>query len=99
MLHVSQQDLADAEVVGRAGVRAALEDRTASMISLRPLNSDRPTEVIPLASAAGGERVMPEEFLDGSPHAVSHKFLNYIRPLVGDLIDYAVPLSTQRQSS
>jgi ATP-dependent phosphofructokinase / diphosphate-dependent phosphofructokinase len=99
MLHVSQQDLVDAELVGRAGVRAALEDRKGTMISLRPLGNDGPTEVIPLSSAAGGERTMPEEFLDGSPHAVSQKFLSYIRPLVGDLIDYAVPLTTQRQTS
>ena len=99
MLHVSRQDLHDAEWVGRAGVRAALEDRKGSMIALRPLSSDRPTEAIPLSSAAGGERAMPEEFLDGSAHAVSQKFLDYIRPLVGDLMDYAVPLTTQRQSS
>jgi len=96
MLHVSQQDLADAELVGRAAVRAALDNRTRLVISLNPLSSEVPTEVV---EPTEGHRPMPPDFLDGSPRAVSQKFLSYIRPLVGDLIDYAVPLTSQRQSS
>lgn len=92
MLHVAQQDRLDAELVGRAGVRAAVERRHGHMVALRPLDARDATEIIPLVRAAGGERLVPDEWLDRSDTAVAPPFLQYVRPLVGELIDYPVPL-------
>jgi 6-phosphofructokinase len=95
-LHLSKQDFRDAETVGRAGVPAAIERRGGNMVSLRPLNETVATQLVPLSQCAG-ERVMPAQWLAESDAGVSEDFLNYVRPLVGDLIDYAVPLKDQRQ--
>jgi hypothetical protein len=92
MLHVSEQDRRDAEIVGRAGVRAALEQRHGHMVALRPIGDAQATEIIPLSRAAGGERVVPAAWLTDADTAVAQPFLDYVRPLVGPLIDYAVPL-------
>jgi hypothetical protein len=50
---------------------------------------------VPLADVAG-ERQVPGEWLAG-PEAggVTPGFIEYARPLVGDLIDYPVPLKDQ----
>jgi 6-phosphofructokinase 1 len=92
ILHVSAQDRRDAEIVGRAGVRAAVDGRHAHMVSLRPLGEAEATQIIPLSRAAGGERAVPAEWLDDSDTAVAPAFVEYVRPLVGSLIDYPVPL-------
>jgi 6-phosphofructokinase 1 len=99
MLHLSKQDLADAELVGRAGVRGAVEGRHAHEVSLRPLgapNSEPGYEFVPLASAAG-ERPVPSAWL-ANPEAggVTSEFVRYARPIVGDLVDYPIPLSDNR---
>jgi 6-phosphofructokinase 1 len=99
LLHVSNQDLADAELVGRAGVRGAIEGRHAHAVALRPLgiaNSEPGYAFVPLALAAG-ERAIPAEWL-AEPEAggVSNEFLRHARPIVGDLVDYALPLSENR---
>jgi 6-phosphofructokinase 1 len=96
MLHVSEQDRRDAELVGRAGVRAAMAGRHSHMIALRPLGAGGDGyDVVPLSQAAGGERRVPAEWLDDSATAVNSAFIDYVRPLVGELVDYAVPLKDQ----
>lgn len=91
-LHVSEQDRRDAEWVGRAAVRAAAEGRSGEMVALRPLDAaGEPHAMVPL-SAAAGERRVPAEWMDDSDTAVTDAFLRYARRIVGDLIDYAVPL-------
>ena len=94
MLHVSQQDLADAELVGRAGVRGAIERRHAQAVSLCPLSSaeSQPYRFVPLAHAAG-ERSIPAGWLSGDETAVSSDFIRYARPIVGELLSYSVPLA------
>ncbi len=92
-LHLSEQDLVDAELVGRVGVRAALEGRHAHWITLKPIDSEAKYAIVPLKNCAGGDRVVPQDWLahprDGG---VSAKFVDYVRPIVGKLIDYAIPL-------
>jgi len=92
MLHASEQDRRDAEIVGRAGVRAALERRHGHMVALRACDDPEATEIIPLSRAAGGERVVPREWMNDSDTAVAAPFVEYVRPLVGPLVEYAVPL-------
>ena len=96
MHHVSPVDRDDAEQVGRAAVRAALGGERAVMITLRPLGqAGESCGVVPLADVAG-ERPVPREWL-AKPEAggVSPAFVEYARPLVGDLIDYPLPLKDQ----
>jgi 6-phosphofructokinase len=96
-LHLSKQDFRDAENVGRAGVRAAIERRSGCMVSLRPLSEshESPTQLVPLAECAD-ERLVPAHWLTNTDLAVSEDFINYVRPLVGELVDYAVPLKDRR---
>ena len=95
MLHVARQDLADAELVGRAGVRGALDGRHAQAVSLRPLDSEAAAcEFVPLGHAAG-ERRIPAEWLTGGDLPVSGEFVRYAGRIVGDLIPYALPLSAR----
>ena len=89
MLHASEQDQHDAEQVGRVAARAAANGETGKMVSLRPL-PESDCDLVPL-SAAAGERPVPAEWLDDSDLGVTDAFLNYVRPLVGELIDYDVP--------
>ena len=102
MVHVAVQDVKDAELVGRAAVRAAMEGRDGHMISLLPVNASQNGngngharegyEAVAIAGA-GGERPLPIEWLDGSPLSVGRKFIDYARPLVGPLMNHAQPLS------
>jgi 6-phosphofructokinase 1 len=93
-LHLSKQDFRDADAVGRAGVRAAIERRGGEMIALRPLNDPLATQLVPLSQCVG-ERTVPDHWLSADDEGVSPEFVNYVRPLVGDLVDYAVPLKDQ----
>ena len=94
MAHVSLQDQEDAELVGRAGVRALAAGETDKMVALRPLQD--PGEVgynmVPLSTVAGVERLLPEAWLTNSSLAVGQDFLNYLRPLVGELYQYTPAL-------
>jgi ATP-dependent phosphofructokinase / diphosphate-dependent phosphofructokinase len=133
MLHVSEQDRADAELVGREGVRAALAGATAQMVALRPLHDLRaiqfpahagscaagsaasasqygptgagmdecPTlstngcELVPLSHVAGGERTVPPQWArELCASGYSNEFVDYARPIVGELISYPPPLMT-----
>jgi ATP-dependent phosphofructokinase / diphosphate-dependent phosphofructokinase len=99
MRHVSQQDLADAELVGRAGVRGAIEGRHAQAVSLLPLDSGAATySFIPLDHAAGERRMPPEWLIDGDL-PVSTDFVRYAGRIVGDLVPCALPLSAQPKAT
>lgn len=97
-LHVSMVDRADAEAVGRAAVRAAVERQTGMMASLLPLadSDDRPRcELVPLERVQG-ERAFPAEWIEPGNTSLAPAFVRYARRLVGDLVPYAVPLKDQR---
>jgi 6-phosphofructokinase 1 len=90
MAHVSQQDQEDAELVGRAGVRALAAGETDKMVALTPL--DDPGELgyrlVPLSAVGGVERLLPMAWLTNGPLAVGPAFQDYLRPLVGELYEY-----------
>jgi 6-phosphofructokinase len=91
---VSAQDRSDAELVGREGVRALVAGETDKMVSLRPLAEGKEAfELIPLAKAASGERVIPEHWLSDGPLAVTDAFQDYVHPLMGELISYPPALT------
>jgi 6-phosphofructokinase len=90
----SEQDLSDANLVGREGVRALVAGETDKMVSLLPLSA-RPhtTQLVPLEAVAAGERTIPDEWLSKDANATTKDFADYVRPLVGDLISYPAALT------
>ena len=62
------------------------------MIALRPLGDAEPYAIITLGDAAGGERAVPAEWLDDGDMTVTQAFIDYVRPIVGPLVEYDVPL-------
>jgi 6-phosphofructokinase 1 len=90
MYHVSERDRSDAEIAGREAVRAAMAGETGKMVALRDGNN---FELVPLEKVRGRDRHMPAEYLEDSDIGVSGKFLEYVRPLVGELLEYSAPLA------
>jgi 6-phosphofructokinase len=92
---VSPQDMADAELVGREGVRALLAGATDQMVSLLPIDKQQnpASHLVPLSDAAGPSRSIPASWIDSQALAVTDSFRSYLRPLVGDLTYYPPPLS------
>lgn len=96
---VSAQDQKDAELVGRAAVKALRAGETGKMVALRSLD-DPDAEgynLVPLSATAGVERTIPNEWLTDGPLAVTDAFCRYLRPLVGELFEYspALPVGLQ----
>jgi 6-phosphofructokinase 1 len=93
MHHVSPQDLADAEVVGRAAVRALLAGEADKMVSLLPIRGSPGDghRLVPLTQVAGVERTMPPEWLADRAIPVTQSFFDYVRPLIGELLSYGSP--------
>ncbi|HSU20225.1 MAG TPA: diphosphate--fructose-6-phosphate 1-phosphotransferase, partial [Acidobacteriaceae bacterium] len=95
MAYRSPQDVKDAELVGRAAVRALLAGETGQMIALEPIAASRPdsTRLIPLSEAGGSQRRIPTEWLSGEMLGVTDQFRDYIKPLIGELSYYRNSLS------
>lgn len=86
MAHIAPQDLIDAELVGREGVRALLAGYSGCMVSLSPLHHGRAdTTLVSLLQAGGPRRAVPTDWL--SPHnlAMTEEFRSYLQPLTGEL--------------
>jgi 6-phosphofructokinase 1 len=100
-LHVSPVDRADAERVGRSAVQAAIERRTAHMVALSPLDDSTDEEprceLVPV-SQTGGERRFPAGWITDDEHniPIAPAFVRYARRIVGELVDYPVPLNEKR---
>jgi ATP-dependent phosphofructokinase / diphosphate-dependent phosphofructokinase len=90
MTQVSAQDQKDAELVGRAGVRALAAGETEKMVSLLPLGAENGYELVPLSEVADAERPLPAEWILDAPIPVSDEFFEYAKPLVGELTPYFV---------
>jgi ATP-dependent phosphofructokinase / diphosphate-dependent phosphofructokinase len=90
MALVSEQDRKDAELVGRAGVRALARGETEKMVSLLPIASpgECGVELVPFAKVAETERPLPAEWISNAAIPVGEGFLEYARPLVGELTPY-----------
>lgn len=92
MAHVSTQDQKDAELVGRAGVRALAAGETEKMVSLLPLENPDTCgyALVPLSTVAEVERPLPAEWIRDAAIPIGDRFFRYVRPLVGDLVPYFV---------
>lgn len=98
MLHASAQDRKDAEFVGRAAVQALLAGETNKMVSLLPLPATD-YALVPLSSVAGVERTLPDEWMRDGDIPVTEGFLQYLRPLIGELTQYHSPFTFSKDVS
>ncbi len=96
MLHVSEQDRRDADLVGRAGVRALTADQTGKMVALTSLkDSGGPGYIlVPLGEVAGRERPIPRQWIADGLSTLSPPLREYLKPLMGELPTYITPFET-----
>lgn len=84
-------DADEAYKVGRRAVQMAVSGRSGFMVTIVRRSSD-PYKAsfgnIPLKDVAVRNKKMPDEFLSASGNDVTPAFLDYIRPLVGELPSY-----------
>jgi hypothetical protein len=89
--------LADAELVGRMGVRGIVQGLRDQAVSLLPLSETGSKEdgcgFVPLSMMAG-ERKLPPSWITDEEVGVSEAFIQYARLIVGELLPYARPLAT-----
>ncbi len=84
-------DQLEAYAAGQDAVRLALEGETGHMVTIERLSND-PYEStfgkIALHEVAVKAKPMPREFFNEAGNFVSPAFLDYIRPLIGDLPEF-----------
>ena len=83
---VSRTDAKEAELVGRAAVRYAVEGHTDQMVTLMREPGKRyhcTTGLASLERVAGQVKTMTNEYYDPSKSFVTDKFISYARPLIG----------------
>ncbi len=89
---ISPPDLDEAFACGRRAVELAAEGTSGVMVNL-VRESSQPYRwslgTVPLADVAVRAKPMPDEFIAPSGTDVTPAFLDYVRPLVGPLPDYA----------
>ena len=82
---VSQQDLLEAEMVGREAVKAALNGISGKMIGIER-TSNGPYNYrffyVELSEISGKERKLPSDFWDDENFMPTEKFKNYLLPLL-----------------
>ncbi len=87
MACVSDTDAQEANLVGQAAVRYAIEGHSDSMVSLVRLPGRKyqcDTGLAPLGEVAGKVRAMPPEYLGDSAGQVTREYLEYASPLIGE---------------
>lgn len=88
----SDVDLREAEELGRAGVRFALEGHTGEMVTLiRKSDAPYRTEItcVELRQVAGQDKNLDRAYITPERNFIRREYLNYILPLIGALPRYA----------
>lgn len=86
-----QRDIDEAYMCGQAAVELAKQGKTGLMVTLERASSDPykcTTGTASLADVAVRAKPMPDEYLSADGSFVTEAFLDYIRPLVGELPSY-----------
>ncbi len=86
-------DFQEAFSCGKEAVRLALKGHGGVMVTMQRMNKPRQAYkigfgAIPLKDVANHERPMPDEFIAASGLDVTPAFLNYLRPLIGEMPEY-----------
>lgn len=89
-----KQDITNAYACGREAVRLALAGEGGVMVTIeRTSKPGDPLEIehgtVPLSEVANHERPMPANFFTKDGMNVSRKFLDYAKPLIGEVPEYA----------
>lgn len=89
-LHVAPQDRIDAELVGREAYRALMDGEDEKMVALTPLRQGEEAGfvLVPFEKVTGPERTIPREWTANGPLPINERFTEYLRPLVGELLEY-----------
>jgi len=85
---VSEVDRAESWKCGAAAVRAAVEGRSGEMVAIRRMPGDgyeSETFLTPLERVARKERKFPREWMNEERNDVKEEFLEWARPLIGDV--------------
>ena len=83
---VSRTDADEAEMVGRAAVRHAMDGHSDEMVMIERTPGARyasTTGLAPLEAVAGRVKTLPDSFLNTAAGLTTDAFLDYLRPLVG----------------
>ena len=84
----SERDVDEAEEVGRAAVRAALDGATGVMVGIKRVPGEEyavATDLIDVERVRLIERLLPDEFINEAGNGVTQTFKDWAAPLVGDL--------------
>jgi 6-phosphofructokinase 1 len=89
ILAASQADLEEAYLAGKMAVQYALEEQSGCMVSL-VRESDDPyvctTGLSPLDKIANAKKLVTPDFINAEGNSVNDKFIQYVKPLAGELI-------------
>ncbi len=88
----SQQDLDEAYNCGAKAVELAAAGETGVMVAMqRGAGSEYVCEYVtaPLSEVAVNAKPMPDEYINAEGNFVTEAFLDYLKPLVGDMPHYA----------
>jgi 6-phosphofructokinase 1 len=90
MLHVSPQDKMDAELVGRTAYEALQAGHDEQMVALMPLlpGEGASIKLVPLESVSGPDRAIPKDWIGKGNPPLNEKFVEYLRPMIGELLEY-----------
>ena len=90
--HVSDRDKQDAMLVGQEAVRALLAGATGQMVALRSIRDpySRAFGLTSLADVARASRSIPPKWLSRDGSTVTREFVEYVKPIVGELSHYDV---------
>ena len=86
-----QLDIDEAFMCGQKAVELATQDQTGLMVTLcrQPGSAYQcTTGTIPLHEVAIKAKPLPDEFINKEGNFITEAFLDYVRPLVGELPDY-----------
>jgi 6-phosphofructokinase 1 len=89
---VSSVDRAEAYEAGVEAVRLAADGNTGLMVAFERVPGDAYAcrcVAVPLTRVNEGKQTMPDAYLDDANSFVTPAFLDYVRPLVGTLPEYA----------
>jgi len=90
-LCMSKTDAEEAYMVGQAAVENAIEGASGYMVSLVRESNDPykcTTGLVALEKVANAEKPVPDEFINEAGNFVTDAYIEYAKPLIGDLPEY-----------
>lgn len=91
MPYISPVDQREAYAVGKKAVQLAVQGKTGVIVTLERVSNDPyrvKTGYVPVGHIAGIEKYLPASFINKKGNFVTKKFIDYARPLVGELPDF-----------